>query len=134
MKKTIITLIVALALLFVIGCNRGKPENMSDTVYEYGLSALETVDDYLDGKIDEDTAEERLDRVGRSVASAIDREKEELGTDVLLGTIYSDDTRISHYIVMVGYEIFQKDSGTGKTSEILKFRNSLADCLNQKKR
>ena len=58
MKKRILIFIVLTILLVLSGC--GKPADLSDSAYEIGLAALESIDEYLNKEIDYDTLASRL--------------------------------------------------------------------------
>lgn len=111
MKRLICMTIVIATLFTFVAC--GRMEGISDDAYEYGLAALETADEFIDGEIDADTAQRRLD-----LASGL---AENCGgtNDFLVSS------RISHISFAIGF----KDWGTGTMKDVKESRDDLADIL-----
>lgn len=61
MKKAALIL-SAFLFIFVTGCSQ-IPEGFTQEGYDTGVKVLEVIDQYLDGEISEDTAQEKLDRL-----------------------------------------------------------------------
>ncbi len=114
MKKLICILLVFVTLFTCSACS-SRMEGISDDAYEHGLAALETADEFIDGTIDADTAQRRLD-----LASGL---AEDCGgtTDFLVSS------RISSISFAIGF----KDRGTGTMNEVKESRNKLADILGE---
>lgn len=132
MRKTSIVIIAFSFVLSLCGCGKssGKPENTSDGMYEIGLSALETTNDYLENTIDLDSAKNLMDASLRASEAQIKSDEDEVG-DTLYGTEYSNDSFISNKIVLINYELFAKQSGRGTDKKIAEYRDELAELLNE---
>lgn len=131
MTRKLLFITIAFFLLFT-GCSgeeKGKPDKTSDRMYKLGIAALEAADEYLDGNIDGDEAEDRLDNTYMYAGFQIESDKEELGSDTLFGTKFANDELIYHDILLLQRTIFEKNHGTGTKSDIVDMRNSLAKRL-----
>ena len=132
-KLVLIT--TALCLVLVTGCgSRSKPDNTSDRMYGLGLTALEIIDEYLDGKISLENAMDRFSVTSDDIDDQYDNSLREAGVEVLVGTDYANDSFINHYAGMLDYSLMKRSQGNGTDSEILEFRNSLAEKLNKSNR
>ncbi len=126
--KRILTLALTLILMFTAGCSGGVPDGVSDRAYELGCAALETIDDYIAGKLDEDTTQQRLRSNRRTLEAHRDTELEEHG-DTLIGTdVWKDDLLVTH-IVLAEDAIGNKGAGTGTMSAVKTQRSEIADLL-----
>lgn len=134
MNRHIKLLCVIVVLSSLFGCQSRMPDKTSESVYKFGMAALETVDEYLDGIIDADTALERLGRAYDSSCYSIKSTEDSLDVETLVGTNYSNDMNISHNISMISHDLLFKDIGTSTTKEVVASRNNLAKSLNQKMR
>ena len=136
MRKVIaFILIFAMVTMACAGCGTGKkPDDVSDRVYELGIAALETADEFLAGTISGEDAADRLYRTCILVEAEIDQYKEETGSDTLVGTDYWKDTVISSSISLLKLSIGSKSSGSGNSRDVLERRNDLAGYLNEKKK
>lgn len=132
MKKISVTLIETVLILLLCACgNKGtKPENTSDKMYDIGLSALETTNEYLDNTIDLDSAREQIESSLRASDRQIELDKEEVG-DTLYGTEYSNDWFIHSKILLINSELIQKQNGTGTNRAIEELKDDLAEFLNE---
>lgn len=64
MKKRLVSLLLVVSLLLSLSaCGNSKPENLTQETYNLGKQALEVMDNYLAGKMDEKTAEEELSEI-----------------------------------------------------------------------
>ena len=108
-----------LLLVFIL-TREYKPLNMDREVYNLGISALQITDDYLDAKITNKEARNRLD----DISSRLDRID---GTESLLvrTKIFNIDTYI-----LLSDGMFS----TSSASDVTESRNSLAEYLNKRKR
>lgn len=59
----IIVCIVVVVCIAIIYFNNKKPSDVSDEMYDFGIEALEVIDDYLDNKIDSQAAYEKLSSI-----------------------------------------------------------------------
>lgn len=111
--KKLICIILAVVTLFACSACSSRMDGISDDAYEYGLSALETADEFIAGEIDADTAQRRLD-----LASGL---AEDCG-----GT---NDFLVSSNIFLISSAVGFKDRGSGTMKEVKDRRNDLADIL-----
>lgn len=118
------------ALLFASCGGGGKPSNMSDDMYEAGLAALETANDYIDGTISADSALSRIKHAYDSASNILDRENDENGGAVA-GTDVSADALVPHNILMLQTSISKNDWGSGSMSSVKSCRDTLAKQLGQ---
>lgn len=130
-----ILIIVAIILIFAIFLPRIDNDiKASDKMITLGIAALETVDDYLDGKITLEEASSRMSGTKFSAEYQSDRDLDELNADTVIGTKYSDNSSIDHHIFFLDYRLFEIESGVGTKAELIDERNELADLLHKKKR
>lgn len=62
----IVCIVVVVCIAIIYFCNK-KPSNISDEMYDFGIEALEVIDDYLDNEIDSQTAYEKLSSIDSNV-------------------------------------------------------------------
>lgn len=62
MRRFAISVLVLILCLGLFACG-GKPEGLSDDQYDAAIKAVETVDKYLDGKMDAEEAYEIIDDI-----------------------------------------------------------------------
>ena len=64
MKRIISILLVLFFALSLTACGeKGKPEELNETLYNYAINAVETVDDFLDGTISVEKAEAKISSI-----------------------------------------------------------------------
>ena len=108
--------ILAIVLIFsCTACGSKRVTGISDRAYELGLSALETADDYISGKIDATTAENNLERA----SILIDDDGSDGENNIL----------VSSAITLLQISISNKRNGTGTMSSVEEHRERLADLL-----
>lgn len=120
MKKVALILSVFL-FIFITGCSQ-LPEGFTQEGYDTGVKALETIDQYLDGEISEDSAKEKLERHSDllSVQSETAKEKgEELAGAKL--------NRLSMTCSLISYRL--GDAWGVDIKQLLEDRNDLAEQL-----
>lgn len=72
MKKKVVSLFVlGMATLILVSCGNtgGKPEDMNEEIYNYGVSAVETTEEYLNADITADEADNKMDILEQSANS-----------------------------------------------------------------
>ncbi len=112
MKKLICILLVFVTLFACSACS-SRRDGISDDAYEYGLAALETADEFIDGKIDADTAQQRLNHA----------------SDMVDNCEGENDFLVAGAIFRTSLSIWLKDSGSGTMATVKENRNDLADLL-----
>ncbi|MDR0889900.1 MAG: hypothetical protein LBM28_04540 [Oscillospiraceae bacterium] len=132
MKKRFLLLVVVL-LVFLSSCTGEKPEDMSEEMYNIGLAALETVDEYFDGIITLEEARYRLEGSEDAADRLYDKARKQSG-GAIYGTEVEDDFFVSSCITSIDFHLMMKSYGTGTNEDILEYRNDLADALNESKR
>ena len=129
MKKFICILLSLVLTLGLSACG-GKPSTMSEEMYEVGLSALKTTDDYMDNKIDYRTAYNKLDGLYNQMEHIYENgEKKESGLPV-----YFDDFSIQTDTLSIKIHLSGEHSGHSTYNELLEARNELAQLLGESKR
>lgn len=131
MKKFTSIILCAVFLLTLCSCGGGKPEDMSDAMYQIGLNALATADQYIAGEIAGDDAYDRLEEYYTQAEAQVDYDKEITNSDVLAGTEYWRDTLISTDILTLQMAIGRAKYGSGAMSEVKEARDSLAEDLGE---
>ncbi len=112
MKRIICATLSFIIVVSLAAC-RSRMDGISDRAYEYGLAALETADDYIDGKIDGTTAKDNLARVS-ILADGCDGE---------------NDSLVSSNIALLKFAVTAKANGTGTMEKVKEARNDLANIL-----
>lgn len=120
MKKAVLIL-SAFLFIFVTGCSQ-IPEGFTQEGYDTGVKVLEVIDQYLDGEISEDTAQEKLDRLSdllRAQAEAARENGEEMADAKL--------SRLNATCSLISYNI--GDAWGVDIGQILEERNEIAEEL-----
>jgi len=119
--KKVALVFSSILFLFVTGCSQ-IPEGFTQAGYDTGVKALEAIDQYLDGEISEDNAQEKLDRLSdllEAQAETAEENGEELAS-VKLNLIGLKCSLISHNI---------GDAWGVDIGQILEERNEIAEKL-----
>ena len=114
--------------LILCGCGGGKPDTISQEMYDIGLAALETADDYIAGKITAAEAEKKLLRAESMADSIYEREKEENG-GTMVGFKFTSDLTVPSNILLLETSISAHDFGTGSMSSVKERRDIIANQL-----
>lgn len=120
-KTYIIIGVVILVSIFVLIFGKkilyGKPSELSQKAYDYGIEALIVVDKYLDDVYDYDKAEDELDSIYKKIKSI-------------------SETNDNTYDFLLSIDVLQVKSSMliGTKTDVVESRNGLADTLNQRKR
>lgn len=112
MKKLIVLLVLSLSLL---GCGKsGKPDDISQEMYDTGIYALNVIDRYLDGEADRETTDKLLDELSFPDSETV------------------KDLTIKFKIDNIGFTLFDTNDIVGKSgiSDVKEERDELADLLN----
>jgi|GEM_PF-4968654 len=125
MLRRIVPFILILALVLT-GCGKGKPNDISEAHYKYGLKALEIADEYLDFNT---TA-----KIARIKIEALTKEKDSLPKTEFKSPDHAKNTSVESKVTLLSYDLLQIDTGSGSYDDLLKRRNELAEILNEKKR
>lgn len=126
MQKIISLVAVLISVALLCSCGNTKPKNTSDAMYQIGLNALQTADDYIAGKITGDEAYEKIDEYNTQAQAQEEKEKEDIGKSTLVATEFSKDAIISHDIFLLRFYISNARNGTGAMSEVKEKREALA--------
>lgn len=77
MKRTIALIIAATVLCFtLVGCGGGKPNDVSQEMYDVGIAALQVADDYMAYKISGEEAKSKIEAISDDADTIYDRNKE----------------------------------------------------------
>ena len=131
MKKITSIILCAVFLLTLCSCGGGKPEDMSDAMYQIGLNALTAADQYIAGEITGDAAYDKLEEYYKQAEAQIEYDKELTSSDVLAGTEYWRDSLVSTSILTMQLVIGRVKYGDGAMSEVQESRDSLAETLGE---
>ena len=120
--KRIFSMICAVAIcLGMSGC---RPVDVDKNTYKLGKEAISIIDDYLDFEIEKDEAKEKMDKISDAMRRLSQRD---------IDKKYIDNVRIvDGYVGMSGTYIISIK--LNKEKELLKYRNILADILNEPQR
>lgn len=129
MKKALSIFGAILLLISLSACGDSKPGKTSDAMYQIGLNALQTADDYIEGKIAGDEAAERLHEYSEQANTQYKKDCEDAGKDTLAGTEFSNDYSINHSISMLQFSISSSSMGGAAMSEVREKCDGLAECL-----
>ena len=125
MLKRVVFCVLVMALVLT-GCSEGKPSNISEAHYKYGLKALEIVDEYLDFNITAKNAREKID--------ALTNESDSLPKTEFKSPDHAKNFGVESGVTLLSYELLKIDTGSGSYDDLLEQRNELAELLNEKKR
>lgn len=131
MKKALSVLCVFALLILLCSC--GKPQKTSDTMYQIGINALQTADDYIAGKLTGEKAAKELKEYKNQAETQEEKDCEELGTDTLIGTNLSNNSSIALDIYFLYNEVDGVQNGTSAMSEVREKRDDLAEQLGKKR-
>ena len=129
MKKFTSIILCAVFLLTLCSCGGGKPEDMSDAMYQIGLNALATADQYIAGEITGNTAYDRLEEFYTQAEAQEGYAKEITNSDTLAGTEYWRDFLVSSDILHLQLVVGRAKFGSGAMSEVQEARNNLEKTL-----
>lgn len=129
MLKRIAAIILLAALVFTLCSCGGKPEKTTDAMYQIGLNALSTADDYIEGKMSGSDAEQRIDEFYTQAKAQLEQDKKDAGKETLTGTEYFNDWMIECDVFNLWYWIGSASRGTSAMSDVRKYRDSLAKTL-----
>ncbi len=129
MKRIMISTLAIIFILITTACS-GAPSDMSPEIYDMGLSALKAVDDYIDNKIDYDTASDKLDGLHSSMVYVTENsERDEYGL-----LIYPENLSAQTLTLSIKIHLSGEHSGHSTYNELLEARNELAQLLGERKR
>lgn len=131
MKRiTVLLLIFALAAA-LCSCGGGKPDDMSDAMYQIGKNALAVADQYIAGEITGDTAYDRLDEYYTQAEAQTEKEMTDLGVDSLYGTEFAGDAHAYLSIFTLKMVVGRAKYGDAAMSEVKEVRDSLAETIKE---
>lgn len=125
MKKIISLLLVLIFALSLTACGeKGKPEELNESLYNYAINAVETADDFLDGNMSVEKAESKISSIMLYTDSY---QSIEDGNSV-------DDVCVSMDIFFLKHELYLYRTGDGSKEKITEKRNDLAEAINKSTR
>lgn len=129
MKKVLPIFWAVLLVVLFSACGSSKPNKTSDAMYQIGLNALNTADDYIAGKITGDETAERLHEYMGQSDTQYKKDCEDVEKDTLAGTNFSNDYSINHSIAMLYFSTDSSITGETAMSEVKEKRDNLAEHL-----
>lgn len=112
--KRVFSIVALVAMIFnLCACGSKRMDGISDRAYDYGLAALETADEFINGDLDADAASDKLERT----LILVDRCDGE------------NDSLVSSSIFLLQVAIDNKGDGTGTMATVEERRDDLADKL-----
>lgn len=125
-KKSIILLICVMVLMALSGCKKEK--TASEKAISVGKKVIETVDGYLDKKLDYDQARQKIKELEDEMEYLDERDHDD--------KYYSSDLLVSSSITMVQSKILsdKMDSSSDSYDKLVESRNELAKKIGEKKR
>ena len=115
--KKLIPMLLMLSML--TACNT-RPNELSDEMYNCGITALKTMDDYIDGKIDYQTAYNKLQGMSERSDNIDDQS--------------TDDKIVSGKISLAVLTVTNSYLGNQTYNEMIVERNELAKSLGESER
>ena len=128
MKKFLSVILCAVFLLTLCACG-GKPQNMSDAMYQIGLNALSVADQYIAGKITGDEAYDRLGEYKTQATAQTDQEERDLGVTSLYQSEYDGDASVGIDVFLLYSVVGRAKQGDGTMSDVMERRDALAGDL-----
>lgn len=101
------------------------PEDIGVEHYEYGKKALDIVDQYIDNRIDSNTANNRL-------RNLYDWDYEDLPETDFADINHKNNFSVERNVTSVKLELSDICFGQGTLDELIEKRNALAEVLNEK--
>ena len=129
-RLTALLLIFSLAAA-LCSCGGGKPDDMSDAMYQIGKNALGVADQYIAGEITGDDAYDRLEEFYEQAEAQTKKEKEDLGVESLYGTEYEADYFVETDILLLLHDVGFAKYGSGPMSDVKESRDDLAEDLGE---
>lgn len=130
LKRLVAMLMVISIMVSVSACGSSKPDNLTKETYELGKDALAIMDKYLDGKMDADTAEKKLEKIYEQLeieAEALQKKAENGDIDAYSYSFNNGNVcfNISSFVMgMFGWE-----NSYGNTYSCQEIRDNLAEAL-----
>lgn len=127
MKKVISIVLVLAMLLSLCGCSGGgKPKGFSDGAYNTAKNAIESIDQFLDGELDEDDFYGELERYRTLMQSYMESKDYEEDEDKY-------GTSTSYFLILTEIEVvmYQLLKEEMDTVEIRDARNMIAECIGE---
>ena len=100
MKKLLsVLLAVCLCCGMLAGCGKkGKPDEVSQEVYDLGVETCDVLDDYIQGKMKQESCSEKLEALDDEAQALEEKLKEELGDEYS----FQDESIVSY----IGFAAF----------------------------
>lgn len=125
--RRLIFIVCLFALLSCLGCSAdGKPTDISEGHYNYGIRALEIADGYLDFEV---TAESAFESMELLVSEAAVLPTSEFG-DVS----HEKNSAVEHHVTMMSHDLMAAKFDKGSYDDLLEERNQLAEVVGKPKR
>lgn len=131
MLKRVLAAVLAMAIAFSIcACGNAIPDNLSKETYTLGKKALNVMDKYLAGKIDEDKASDQLSSIHDQLEEEYDSLTEQANagdTQALLYQFYNGS--VSLCISSFAMGMYGDANAYGNTYDCQSMRDKLAEYL-----
>lgn len=126
MKKKVVSLFVlGMATLILVSCGNtgGKPEDMNEEIYNYGVSAVETTEEYLNADITADEADNKMDNLEQSANS--------IETDEMIDkSVQSSINLLAAQFRTISYNSIDDNISDSDLNDLRDARDDLKETLN----
>lgn len=128
--KNHIKIIICILIFCTSLCSCGNKSTTSYEMKNLGSNIIKITDDYIDGKIDYETAKRKIN----GTKDEIDNTYEKVEHTVSGLPVYMNDYEISLLSTYLSVALTDEHLGTGTYDELLEKRNEIAEIVGEKKR
>lgn len=121
MKRVLSVLLAAvLCAGMLTGCG-GKPEDVSQDVYDLGIETCDVLDDYIQGKMKQNTCEEKLEEIADRARVLREDDSKTFNDGIILTYICLSPSNVSHLYFAEG-ETYEAENALEKLKEELNLK------------
>lgn len=121
MKRVLSVLLAAvLCVGMLTGCG-GKPEDVSQDVYDLGIETCDVLDDYIQGKMKQNTCEEKLEEIADRARVLREDDSKTFNDGIILTYICLSPSDVS-YLYFAEGETYEAENALEKLKEELNLK------------